>query len=46
LKLFVTFPTWQDELVEPPRQLDVAGNRIARICDARQTKDALSSLLR
>ena len=34
LKLFVTFPAWQDELVEPTRQLDVAGNRIARICDA------------
>jgi len=41
LKLFVTFPTWQDELVEPTRQLDVAGNRIARICDAQADQRCL-----
>ena len=41
LKLFVTFPTWQDELIEPTRQLDVAGNRIARICDAKADQRCL-----
>src|ERR1700727_2276346 len=41
LKLFVTFPTWQDELVEPTRQLDVAGNRIARICDPQADQRCL-----
>src|SRR5271166_6756713 len=33
LKLFVTFPTWQDELIEPTRQLDVAGNQVNSILE-------------